>query len=354
MKHYVNFALLFAFAILVGSAFLRFFEPFSLVVTSIHVVFGSVVLLLVGMHLVARLGYFKRMLTQPKKATAPQPRGQAWRYLLYTLIPCVYLLLACFFRWKPVPQLLALGHEAKNRAIIFRPENDTAIRHLPTKSEIKRQATDQASLMIEIEWGRAFDPEHSFPDTEGRTQIAVWAETRSGTLIETFFLSETSAYSEDPQWADNRQARVDILPIWRNQFTLLSGVSPSGEVDTYAGATPDHSFSIQDNLVDEPEGFYLCVEVNAPGDPNAFYHADQAESASGYTRPGIGQPSLYYSAFIEPQGDQKYYLLELAGQGGSNSQQSGPVYYNLDEITTAREIIEKVLVRIQKPAVDSD
>ena len=182
----------------------------------------------------------------------------------------------------------------------------------------------------------------------------MWAETRSGTLIETFFVSETSAYSEDPQWAGNEQARVDILPIWRNQYTLVSGVSPDGEVDTYAGATPEHSFSIQNNLVDEPEGFYLCVEVNAPGDPNAFYHADQTDSAAGYTRPGIGQPSLYYSAFVEPQSNQKYYLLELAGQGGSNSQQSGPVYYNLDEITTAREIIEKVLVRVQKPETGSD
>ncbi|GAB5562635.1 MAG: DUF4405 domain-containing protein [Synoicihabitans sp.] len=352
MKHYVNFALLFAFAILVGSAFLRFFEPFSLVVTSIHIVFGTVVLVLVGFHLIARLGYFKRMLSAPRDTS--RPRGAAWRYIIYSLIPCLYLLLACFFRWKPVPQLLALGHEAKNRAVIFRPESDTAIRHLLTKSEIKRQATDQASLMVEIEWGRAFDPAHYFPGTEGRTQIAVWAETRSGTLIETFFVSETSAFSENPEWAGNEQARVDILPIWRNQFTLVSGVSPDGEVDTYAGATPDHSFSIQNNLVDAPEGFYLCVEVNAPGDPNAFYHADQPETAAGYTRPGIGQPSLYYSAFIEPQSNQKYYLLELAGQGGSNSQQSGPVYYNLDEVTTAREIIEKVLVRIEKPVEASD
>lgn len=354
MKHYVNFTLLFAFVILIGSAFLRFFEPFSLVVTSIHVVFGTLVLVLVGLHLGARLGYFRRMLAQPPNPAPKTTSGSPARYLVYSLLPCLYLLLACFFRWKPVPQLLALGHEAKNRAIIFRPETDSVIRHLPTKSEIKRQATDRASLMVEIEWGRAFDPEHYFPGTEGRTQIAVWAETRSGTLIETFFVSETSAYSEDPQWAGNEQARVDILPIWRNQFTLVSGVSPNGEIDTYAGATPDHSFSIQDNLVDEPEGFYLCVEVNAPGDPNSFYHSDQDESAAGYTRPGIGQPSLYYSAFVEPQSDQKYYLLELAGQGGSNSQQSGPVYYNLDEVTTAREIIEKVLVRVERTATDSN
>lgn len=349
MKHYVNFALLFAFAILVGSAFLRFFEPFSLVVTSIHVVFGTLVLILVGMHLVARLGYFKRMLAAPRKSAPAQPRGQAWRYLTYTLIPCVYLLLACFFRWKPVPQLLELGHEAKNRAIIFRPETDSAIRHLPTHSEIKRQAPNEASLKIEIEWGSAFDPEQYFPDTEGRAQIAVWAETRSGTLIETFFVSETSAYSEAPEWAGSEQARVDILPIWRNLFTLVSGVSPSGEVDTYAGATPDHSFSIENNLDADPEGFYLCVEINAPNDTNSFFHPNQDESAAGYTRPGIGQPSLFYSAFIEPEKDQRYYLLDLAGNGGSSSQQSGPVYYNTDEITSAHQLIEKVLVGVQKP-----
>lgn len=347
MKHYVNFSLLFAFVILVGSAFLRFLEPFSLVVTSIHIVFGTVVLLLVGMHLAARLGYFRRMLTAPRSADKSRP--SAARYVVYSLIPCVYLLLACFFRWKPVPQLLELGHEAKNRAIIFRPETDTAIRHLPTHSEIKRQAPHEASLKIEIEWGAAFDPEQYFPDTEGRTQIAVWAETRSGALIETFFVSETSAYSEAPEWAGSEQARVDILPIWRNLFTLVSGVSPTGEVDTYAGATPDHSFSIENNLDADPEGFYLCVEINAPHDANSFFHADQDETATGYTRSGIGQPSLFYSAFIEPEKDQRYYLLELAGHGGSSSQQSGPAYYNTDEVTTAHQLIEKVLVRVQKP-----
>ena len=58
MKHYVNFGLLFAFAILIVSALLRFFQPFSLVVTRIHIVFGSLVLLLVALHLASRLTYF--------------------------------------------------------------------------------------------------------------------------------------------------------------------------------------------------------------------------------------------------------------------------------------------------------
>ena len=62
MKHYVNFALLFSFRILVVSALLRFFQPFSLPTTRIDIVFGALVLILVMLHLASRLDYFSKMI----------------------------------------------------------------------------------------------------------------------------------------------------------------------------------------------------------------------------------------------------------------------------------------------------
>jgi len=41
--------------------------------------------------------------------------------------------------------------------------------------------------------------------------------------------------------------------------------------------------------------------------------------------------------------------MEFVGHGGSSSQQSGDVYYDSSQLTTARNIIEKILVRIERP-----
>ena len=347
MKHYVNFALLFAFGILVVSAFFRFFLPFSLLTTRIHIVFGSFMVLLVALHLSSRLTYFPRMLKQGRK----EGSVRRLKLLMLPIVTCCYLLLACFTNWFPVPHLLGLGHEIKNRSIIFRPEEGSAVRSVDGATQIKRETPTQASIFVEIEWGDAFDPVAEFPSpfTGARPQIAIWAESSIGALIETFFVSEESAFSEIVEWAGNERRRVDILPIWRHLFTLASGVEPDGDIDTYSGATPEHSFSVERYIDEDPEGFYLGVEVNVPHDSNDFYHANQAETAEGYTFPGVGQPSVYYSAYVDPAEPKKYYLMEFVGHGGSSSQQSGDIYYDSSQLTTARDLIEKILVRIERP-----
>ena len=349
MKHYVNFALLFAFVILVASALLRFFEPFSLATTRIHILFGAFVLLLVGLHLSSRMGYFSRRLKGVKAASGEQLSSK--RLVVLPLITCAYLLAACFLNWWPVPHLIALGYEARNRATIFRPESGTAIRPLEKFTQLKRRTDQEASVFIEIEWGPTYDPVAEFPTpfTGVRPQIAIWSESSVGALIETFFVSEESAFSESFKWAGNERRRVDILPIWRHQFTLASGIEPDGDIDAYSGATPEHSFSIANNLHEDPNGFYISVEANVPSDTNEFYHSKQAETEAGYTLPGIGQPSVFYSAYIYPESPQKYYLMEFVGHGGSSSQQSGEVYYDSSQLTTARNLIEKILVRVERP-----
>lgn len=345
MKHYVNFGLLFAFTILVISAALRFFEPFSLITTRIHIIFGIFVLLLVALHLAARVKYFTQ------RIGGKSNKGSSIKLWLMPVISCTYLVVACFQNWWPVPQLISGGYEAKNRSIIFRSESGTALRNINDKTQLKRASANAASILVEVEWGEGFDIDLLFPDTfnKARPQVAVWAESSVGSLIETFFVSEESAFSESFEWAGNERRRVDILPIWRHQFTLASGVEPDGEIDTYSGATPEHSFSVDRYIDEDPEGFYINLEVNIPNDPNEFYNNDQEESADGYTLPGIGQPSTMFSAFIDPTKNKKYYLMEYVGHGGSSSQQSGDVYYDSQNISTAKNLIEKVLIRIERP-----
>lgn len=326
---------------------LRFFQPFSLATTQVHIVFGWLVMLLVALHLSSRLSYFSRRLRRRRNSASARPH----RLILVPLLACAFFLAASLLDLWPVPQLLSLGHEVKSSRIIFRPEEGAATRTLEGGMQMKRQSSGEASVFVEIEWGSAFDPVAEFPTpfTGARPQIAVWAESSTGSLIETFFVSEESAFAESMEWAGNERRRVDVLPIWRHQFTLASGVAPDGDIDTFSGATPEHSFSIERYIDEDPEGFYLSVEVNAPNDSNDFYHADQPEANEGYTFPGVGQPSIYYSAYVDPSELKKYYLMELVGHGGSSSQQSGNIYYDSSHLTTAGELIEKILVRIERP-----
>lgn len=350
MRHYVNFTLLFAFTALVASGLLRFFQAFSLATTRIHIVFGSMVLILVGLHLASRLDYFRKMLRAPKAPTASRLR--ALRLILLPILTCVYALTACLLDWWPVPQLLGFSYEVKSRAVIFRPETGTAVRGLENHSlQLKRQAPDEASVLVEIEWGLQFDSGVRFPTlfSDARPQIAIWAESSTGALIETFFVSEESAYSESFEWAGEERRRVDLLPIWRHQFTLASGVEPNGNIDSYSTATPEHSFSVENYLKEDANGFYVCIEVNVPEDTNDFFHADQSPESEGYTYPGIGQPSVHFSAYIEPDVTKSYYIMDYVGHGGGSLQRSGGVYFDSSHITSARDLIEKVLVRVQRP-----
>jgi hypothetical protein len=117
---------------------------------------------------------------------------------------------------------------------------------------------------------------------------------------------------------------------------MISGIDPRGQVDTSTAATPSHSFTLDDYLVlGEEMAFVLCVEVNAPADPN-----------QQYPDPHIGQPSLLYTAYIEVDSPQQYALLELTGHGGG-SEQSGAIQYDLDGYTTARQLIDLLLVKVE-------
>lgn len=345
MKHYVNFALLFAFVTLVTSGVMRFVAPFDLATTRVHIVFGAAVLILVGLHLAARPRYFLKILRR-RKPSADGPRP--WLLLLAVLLSWASLLGASLWNWFPVPQLVSQSYESKNRATIFRPEQGTGFEDLGGGARLKRQAPGGANVLVEIEWGPAFEAEANFPKafSGAKPQVAIWAESSAGSLIETFFVSEESAFAESLTWNGNPLRRVDILPIWRHRFTLVSGLDPSGEIDAYTGATPTHDFSVEQYLKEDSDVIYLCVEINAPNDENSHYNAWQPTTADGYMHEGLGQPSVFYSALLDPADEKKYYLMDFVGHGGSSNTQDGQVQYDASHLTTARELVEKILVRV--------
>jgi hypothetical protein len=60
---------------------------------------------------------------------------------------------------------------------------------------------------------------------------------------------------------------------------------------------------------------------------------------------------LLYTAYIEPDSDQPYALLELTGHGGG-AETSGAIQYDLDAFTDAKQLIDLLLVKTE-PVIDT-
>jgi len=335
---------------------MRFLLPFSLLVTRVHIISGFGLVVLVGLHLLSRTPYFKSILQSAGN------ENDSRRHITYSMlwgIMGVWLVLLISSLWggAPAQQIIDLSYESRNRAQIFRSDPQTVYKQLNIGMRLKRATDTDASLLIEIEWGSEFAQKWTGakqPMDVSRPQIAMWTESKTGTMIETLFLSEQAGYSENFEWGGRLQKRVRILPIWRNRFTLSSGVNPEGEEAAFvSGATPEHSFSIHNYLKTNSEPFYLYIEINAPNDHNDYFNADQSRHKAGFTAPGIGQPSVLYGAYIEPTKDKQYLLLDLIGHGGSSTSE-GSIHYDLEQLTSAKQLIEKILVRVKRIPPDED
>lgn len=350
IRHFVNLALVPFFLTLVVTGLLRFLLPFSLVTTRIHIIAGFAVLVLVGLHLASRVTYFKGIIRfTGNKPVKRKPISD--KALLGVVGLWIFLLATSLWNLPPASQIIGASYESRNRATIFRSDPKTVYKSVGDGLRLKRVAdSSDASVLVQIDWSSAYLDAYGQkgqPFTGSRPQVAIWAESETGTLIETLYLSEKSAFRENFEWAGHQHRRVDILPIWRNRFTLTTGIAPDGEQAAFfSGATPEHSFSIHNYLKTNSESFYLYVEINAPGDSNDFFHSNKKPDDEGYVKPGIGQPSLLYGAHVTPGQDKQYLLLDLVGHGGSNNS-DGSIHYDLEPFTSAKNLVEKILVRVK-------
>ena len=325
MRHIVNFGLLFSFGTLAVSGIMSFVLPFSLVTARVHVVFGLTTLILVGLHLLSRVAYFRSQLM-------PRSRNKGSHLGVLGVAACWMVLLAIAVAgWKPAELVVEQGYEFQHRAEIVRASPLTGYAdHKKSESIVSRvpgaDANTSLSLVIRFSESAAEPP-----------VMAVWAESTTGSMIETLYIDPRAAYSDNPKWCGTPIGRHRILPIWRHRYTLVSGIEPNGQVDAVTSATPAHRFTLDNYLrTGSANEFVLCVEFNAHGDTN-----------ESYQDPIVGQPSLLYTAYVEIDSPQPYSLLELTGHG-AGAEDSGAVQYDLENITTAKQLVDLVLAKVER------
>lgn len=333
IRHIANLGLLLAFTTLAVTGVMSFVLPFSITTARVHIVFGLVTLILVGMHLATRLDYFARIARQSVELKAKKKRQVPRGLVVAILFVWGGLLAVSFYGTRPASDLIGAGYEARNAAEIFRASPRTAYEQVGPELSVAMLADDADKVLIkvEVEYRENFAKQPA---------AAIWAQTigQPPRMIQTLYVDRALAYSATPNWNGKATPRHHILPIWRHQYRDVNGVDPTGDTDAVTSATPNHSFSVEQTLRSDDAEFHLRLELNAHGDVN-----------DAYPDPHLGQPSILYEAWIDLTSDQAYYLMTRTAHGGGGAEVDGQANYNFDEITTAQDLIEKVVVKVTRP-----
>ena len=322
-RHLVNFGLLITFVAVAITGVMAFVLPFSLTTTHVHIIAGLTTLLLVLLHLVVRLTYFKSHLVHRRSSAIAK-----WQLALVVVIFGSLLFLAGM-AMPPVSWVVGQSYESRHRAQIVRTSPFAGFDEpAPHRTLVTRIPNDESSRSLSLHISLR-------DDLPFMPSIAVWAETKTESMIETLYLQQSVAYSDKPLWHGVKTQRNHILPVWRNRYTLLTGIDAEGNVDAVTGATETHSFALDPHLIPgESNDFYIYVEINAPKDANETW-----------TAPVIGQPSLLYSARVKIDSEQPYTILELTGHGGG-AESNGNIHYDFDGFTSALDMVDLLLLKV--------
>jgi len=324
MRHIVNIGLLFTFIALAITGFLAFSRPFSLTTTQVHIVAGLLMVALVVLHIAGRIPYFRNQFEGKKKAVLS--RGQ----LVGTMVVVGGLMYLAGNALPPASWLVDLGYEARHKAEIVRTSSLAGFGEVDSHSRLVNRVPKDGKghgLSLYIRFNKKL---------ETLPSIAVWAETNTESIIETLYLEQSLAYSDKPLWNGVQEKRNHILPVWRNRYTQVTGITAEGEVDAVTRPTENHSYALDPHLQPgEGKKFLLWVEVNAPNDPNEHWPAER-----------IGQPSLLYSAYVKIDQSEPYTILELTAHGGE-AEANGTLNYDLESFTTAKELVDLMLLKLE-------
>lgn len=203
-------------------------------------------------------------------------------------------------------------------------------------------------------------------------QMAIWLEDSAGTYLETLFITTSTAkglfYSgrsaanfmqfDGVKSNENESTRrVDALPYWSHKrgHRYPDGFyspPPSDPLpDGITGATPKNNFYLKTDTrkLDDLETFHVRVEVNVAFDENEYYSEyDFVDDSLYHGGTGLlGQPSLVYGVTVNRYDTQTHYIMSLLGHG-HHSGQTGELFSELESVTTARHVLDRIVVSIHE------
>ena len=331
----ISLSIALSFTVLLGTGILSYIKEYSRITATLHTVFGFMFVTGVFFHLYNNF--------RPIKNYA---KG---KIVLVLLLPLALVFSGAYFQIEPFSSFMDFGAKLK--------ANSTKDLNLLEYDILEMNMSKDIGLTIDL-----LRSEHYW-----HPQMAIWLEDTSGNFLETIFVSKATAqglffggrskdnFKEFDEKKDEvgDLRRVNALPVWSHQRGIQyedGQYVPTSEnplPDAITGATFIDNFKLLTSI-DSIGVFNLRIELNVAFDDNEFYSEfDFPDDAIFHNGTGqLGQPSIIFQAQIDLASSNKYYLMELVGHG-HQSGQSGKVFTDLSKLTTAKKIVERIVVGIQ-------
>jgi len=333
----VSLSVLISFVVLLVTGVLEYFMAHTRLVSTLHTVFGLVFTIGVGFHFVNNMRSIKMYV----KSKLP---------LLLSL--CVAGLLAiAYFDLPPFSTVMDFGTELR----ATQGQEVDASRY----EVVSLNTTNDLPLTIDLVRGVHY----------WHPQMAIWTEAMDGSFLETIFVSKATAkglffggrskdnfksFDEDKAAVGNDFRRVNALPVWSHkrgvQYDdgLYVPTNNNPLPDGITGATLSENFQLLTST-NSSNQFKIKVEINVAFDDNEYYSEyDFPDDEAFHAGTGqLGQPSIIYEATVDMDDKNNYYLMELVGHG-HHSGSDGEIIYDLSTLTTALDIVERIVIGVNR------
>ena len=336
LRKIISLSIALSFIILLITGILSYFNAYSRIVATLHTVFGLLFTAGIVFHINNNLRSLKMY-----------SKGQI---ILWVTVGGFLFFTAAYFQIAPFSSLMDFGAQQK----------------ASTAQEINHSEYELIEMNIDKDVKLSIDllrSEHYW-----HPQMAIWIEDENGQYIETLFVSKATAKGlffggrskdnfkdfDETKDAVGNYRRVNALPIWSHKrgVQYADGMYvPTSEdefPDAITGATLKDNFKLLTST-DTKSKFRLKIELNVAFDDNEFYSEfDFPDDKVYHSGTGqLGQPSIVFDSFIDLHNEQNYYLMELIGHG-HHSGQTGELFKDLSTLTTAKQIVERIVIGVHK------
>ena len=339
-RKYISTTLVIIFIVITITGILLFLLPHSKSISSIHTLFTFTFLGVALFHIVKN---FKQLINYSynKKKKIP--------FNIYIIVVIFLSLVAILAINKDLPYANTVYNYGN--ALRSNARNVETNKYNYDIIDIKN-SFDRLNIDIDIKKGPIF----RYP------LFAIWMEDLDSNYINSVFVAQSisnSVFKRVLQKDNSRKPgivrRPEALPYWSHKRNIIASdglLIPLGEakdLDGVTGTTPINNTLIKLNTSQPQDSLIrLLLEVNQSYDWNEYYYKGRFKNDTIYNGDGsVGQPSLIYEALINTNGttDRNLYFMELIGHG-HQSGKNGKLYKDLSNITTAKEIIDRIVIKV--------
>lgn len=337
-RKFISLSILISFTVLLTTGILEYFLSHTRLVSMLHTVFGLVFSIGVAFH-------FKNNLKPIQKYAKK-------RLSIFILAGATGLVAMSWLDLPPFSTLMDAGSKLRAGQA---QELDNSLYEV-----VELNMENDIQLTIDL-----LRAEHYW-----HPQMAIWTEDMDQNFLETVFVSKATAqglffggrskenfksFDSEKDATGGEYRRVDALPVWSHkrgvQYSDGMFVPPPDEAlpDGITGATLSENFKLHTSASSH-ERFRLRIEINVAFDDNEYFSEydfpDDEEFHAGTGQ--LGQPSIIFESLVDMNDGKDYYLMELIGHG-HHSGQDGEIVRDLSKLTTALEIVERIVVGVHGP-----